>query len=154
MWRNIIGQSIFQIALLSFLLYGVDSNQNLLIFPSIHSGKVAFDNGLASTHYTIIFNVFVFCQVFNEINSRKLTDWNIFENFFSNPLFSIILLFIVSVQTIIVEFGGNAIKTEPLSWDEWLLCIGLALLTIPIGFLIRLIKVPLEDWEKEVAVRY
>ena len=40
-------------------------------------------------HYTMIFNAFVFCQVFNEINSRKLGEYefNVFAGFFNNFLF-------------------------------------------------------------------
>jgi Ca2+ transporting ATPase len=49
-------------------------------------------------HYTIIFHVFVFMQVFNEINSRKLGQTlNVFSGFFNNLLFLIIILFTIVV---------------------------------------------------------
>jgi len=153
MWRNIIGQSLLQIAILSFLLYGVDENQQHLLLPGVRCGREAFDDGLPSTHYTVIFNVFVFCQVFNEINARKVTnEMNVFKGIFTNPLFCCILSFIVIVQVLIVEFGGHALKTVPLEWYLWLICIAIALLTIPLGFILRKIKVPLEEWEEEVIV--
>ena len=46
-----------------------------------------------SAHYTMVFNVFVLMQLFNEINSRKIHDeTNVFEGVFSNPLFLVIIV--------------------------------------------------------------
>jgi len=150
MWRNIIGQSLLQIATLAILLYSVNDNQVHMFLPRVDSGKDNFEQGDPSTHYTIIFNVFVLFQVFNEINSRKVNNkFNVFEGIFSNPLFPIILSLIVGIQVLIIQFGGSAVKTVPLDWDHWLICIGFAATALPLGFLLRLIKVPLEDWEEE-----
>ena len=42
-----------------------------------------------SQHFTIIFNAFVWMQIFNEINARKIHgERNVFENFFNNPVFT------------------------------------------------------------------
>ena len=42
-----------------------------------------------SQHFTVIFNAFVWMQVFNEINARKIHgERNVFENFFSNHVFT------------------------------------------------------------------
>ena len=51
------------------------------------------------TLYTIVFQMFVFCQVFNQINARKLgeREFNVFENFFNNAMFIFILVLTVSV---------------------------------------------------------
>lgn len=47
-----------------------------------------------TTNYTILFQAFVFMQIFNQINCRKLGDnLNIFEDFFNNWLFLAILIF-------------------------------------------------------------
>uniref|UniRef100_A0A6B2KX59 Calcium-transporting ATPase n=1 Tax=Arcella intermedia TaxID=1963864 RepID=A0A6B2KX59_9EUKA len=151
MWRNIIGQSLLQIAILCFLLYGVDSSEHLLIFPAESLGKHAFEAGAPSVHYTIIFNVFVLCQVFNEFNARKVNnDLNVFTGLFDNPLFCIIVLVVVFFQVILVQFGGNVVKTVPLSVEQWLVCIAFSILSLPFGLLLRLIRVPLEPWEKVV----
>jgi len=40
-------------------------------------------------HFTIIFNAFVWMQIFNEINARKIHgERNVFQNFFTNPVFT------------------------------------------------------------------
>jgi len=134
MWRNIIGQSLLQIATLATLLYSVNDDQVHMFLPRVDSGKDNFEQGDPSTHYTIIFNVFVFFQVFNEINSRKVNNkFNVFEGIFSNILFPIILTLIVIIQVLIIQFGGNAVKTVPLEWDHWLICIGFAVTALPLG---------------------
>jgi len=68
MWKMVIGQAIFQIAVNLLLLY---------------YAPVLF--GLDMTQYedqvinrTLVFNTFIFMQVFNEINSRKIDDCTIF----------------------------------------------------------------------------
>lgn len=91
-------------------------------------------------HYSIFFNVFVLLQVFNEINARKLksNEYNVFAGFFNNPLFLVIMVFTLVVQFVCVEFGGQAIKTVPLTTDEHLICLGLGSLSIFAGFFFKL----------------
>ena len=71
-------------------------------------------------------------QVFNEINARKLkeTELNVFSNFFNNPLFIIILIVTIVVQVACVEFGGQSLRTVPLTTNEHLTCLGLGALPI------------------------
>jgi magnesium-transporting ATPase (P-type) len=68
-------------------------------------------------HYTLIFNTFVFCQVFNEINSRKLGayEFNVFSGFFNNWLFQFIIITTVVVQYVLVQYGGAPIRSAPLT---------------------------------------
>ena len=89
-------------------------------------------NNETGKHYCIFFNTFVLMQVFNEINARKLkeTELNVFANFFNNPLFLIILVVTLAVQIACVEFGGQALRTVPLSLNDHLLCLGLGALPV------------------------
>jgi len=49
-----------------------------------------------SRHYTYVFNVFVWMQIFNFLNARKLKDEiNIFEGVSRNWLFPFIVLIII-----------------------------------------------------------
>jgi len=120
------------------------------MFPGVKSGQEKDREGLPSQHYTILFNTFVLMQVFNEFNSRKVDlQKNVFEGLFTNWIFVAIITATCIVQFLIVQFGGQAIRTAPLNWIEWLYCIGIAYFSLPWGFLLRLIPVPLEEWEKE-----
>jgi len=49
-----------------------------------------------SRHFTLIFNVFVWMQIFNFLNARKIEDeLNIFENITASPMFLIIVVIII-----------------------------------------------------------
>ncbi len=76
-------------------------------------------------HYSIFFNVFVLLQVFNEINARKLKadEFNVFESFFNNKLFLVILVCTIIIQLTMVKYGGESLKTVELSFKENVLCL-------------------------------
>lgn len=59
------------------------------------------ENGL---HFTMFFNTFVFLQLFNEINCRKIVDgeFNVFADFFNNALFIYIMILTIVVQIVFV----------------------------------------------------
>jgi hypothetical protein len=57
---------------------------------------------------TIIFNTFIFCQIFNEYSSRKLFDeLNMFSNFSSSYIFLAVSIFSIGIQILLVEKGRN-----------------------------------------------
>jgi magnesium-transporting ATPase (P-type) len=151
MWRNILGHALFQTSILFAILFALDNDTKAsLLFPGVYSGRDFVTSDQPSVHYTMVFNTFVFLQVFNEISSRKVNlQRNVFEGIFTNPIFCAIIGITIVVQIMIVEIGGFAVKTVPLSWNNWLYCILIGYMTLPYGFFLRLIPVPLEDWEKE-----
>jgi len=44
------------------------------------------------------------------------------------------------MQIIIIEYGGRAFGTKSLSISEWFACIGIGFISIPIGFILRILK--------------
>lgn len=129
MWRNIIGQSIYQLAVLGVLNF---DGKSLLRLHGSDATEVLD---------TVIFNTFVFCQVFNEINSRDIEKINIFQGIFSSWIFLLIIVSTVAFQAIIVEFLGTFASTVPLSWQLWVLCVLLGSVSLPLGALIKCIPV-------------
>lgn len=124
MWKMIIGQTLFQLVVTFVLFFGG---------PSWFGYPTKQQN-------TLVFNVFVWMQIFNAINSRKIDNTkNIFEGFWRNYLFMIIMLIMIGGQVLIVFVGGAAFVVQPLNGVQWAISIGLGLLSIPIGFMIRLI---------------
>ncbi|CAM6102585.1 unnamed protein product [Calypogeia fissa] len=130
MWRNLIGQALFQIIVLMTIDYGGEEIFNL-------KGKA--DATLIKN--TIVFNAFVFCQIFNEVNSRRLEKKNIFEGLHKNRLFIAIILSETVFQFLIVEFLRKFASTHPLTWQQWLICIGIGFVSWPLGFLLKFIPV-------------
>jgi P-type Ca2+ transporter type 2B len=66
MWANMTGQAMFQVVVIMTLLF---AGPDLL---DIEAGHVVEKKKENSVHYTLIFNTFVWMQLFNEINSRNL----------------------------------------------------------------------------------
>ena len=103
-------------------------------------------------HSTMIFNTFIFFQIFNIFNSRKIHgEINCFEGIIDRSrnlllVFSVILLF----QVFAVEVAGDFMSTTGLSWDHWLICVGIAFIELPYGFLLRLL--PVTDFIPEVIL--
>ncbi|XP_071726693.1 calcium-transporting ATPase 4, plasma membrane-type-like [Rutidosis leptorrhynchoides] len=129
MWRNIIGQSVYQMVVLFVLNFAGKPILNL------HGA-----NATAILN-TFIFNTFVFCQVFNEINSRDIDKINIFRGIFSSWIFMAVMIATVVFQVIIVEFLGTFASTVPLDWQLWLLSIVIGLVSMPIAAVLKCIPV-------------
>jgi magnesium-transporting ATPase (P-type) len=91
---------------------------------------------------TIIFNFFIFCQLFNEISSRSLgNELDFFEGILQNRMFCSIIVFSIFVQFIIVSVGGSFMKTTPLTLIQWLKTILLASKTLQVGKHMRYIPI-------------
>ncbi|GAB2267057.1 Putative calcium-transporting ATPase 11, plasma membrane-type [Dionaea muscipula] len=129
MWRNIVGQSIYQLAILGVLTF--DGKRLLKL------------NGSDATVLlnTFIFNTFVFCQVFNEINSRDIEKINVFRGILSSWIFIGVLVSTVVFQAIIVEFLGDFASTVPLSGQLWLLSILIGAMSMPVSIVLKWIPV-------------
>ncbi|KAF5739472.1 Autoinhibited Ca2+-ATPase 1 isoform 1 [Tripterygium wilfordii] len=129
MWRNILGQSLYQFVIIWYLQA---------------RGKAAFlldgpDSDLILN--TLIFNSFVFCQVFNEISSRELEKINVFKGILKNYVFVGVLTCTVLFQIVIVEFFGTFANTSPLSWQQWFISVFLGFLGMPIAAAVKMIPV-------------
>ncbi|CAI9269551.1 unnamed protein product [Lactuca saligna] len=129
MWRNIVGQSVYQLVILGLLQF--DGKRVLKI------------NGPDSTAIlnTLIFNTFVFCQVFNEINSRDMEKINVLRGMFDSWVFMLVMICTVTFQIIIVELLGTFASTVPLSWDLWFASVLLGSLSMPVGAILKCIPV-------------
>jgi hypothetical protein len=57
----------------------------------------------------------------------------VFEGLTNNFIFVGVIVFTVVMQFIFVEFGGVFFSTKPLSFWQWVSCIGLGFSIIPLG---------------------
>uniref|UniRef100_A0A672SRY0 Calcium-transporting ATPase n=1 Tax=Sinocyclocheilus grahami TaxID=75366 RepID=A0A672SRY0_SINGR len=118
MMKNILGHAVYQLIITFTLLFAGEK------FFNIDSGRNAPLHSPPSEHYTIIFNVFVMMQLFNEINARKIHgERNVFEGIYRNPIFCCVVLGTFALQIIIVQFGGKPFSCTALTIDQWLWCI-------------------------------
>jgi magnesium-transporting ATPase (P-type) len=94
------------------------------------------------THGSIIFNAFIFCQVFNEYTSRDIFDnWNFLDGIMNNYIFLYVSIFTVLAQIFLIEVGGTFVKTTSLTLNQWLITIALGAIGLPVGMLMRFIPV-------------
>ncbi|KAG0166825.1 hypothetical protein DFQ28_006855 [Apophysomyces sp. BC1034] len=129
MAKMILGQAIFQIAVNLCVIYLGDK--------MFHLSQSPYDQAVLRT---MVFNVFVFLQVFNEINCRRIDSaLNVFKNIFNNWIFLAVQVVVVLGQFMIVTFGGIAFKTVPLTPTQWLITVAIGSLSIPVGTIIRLL---------------
>ncbi|XP_046851841.1 plasma membrane calcium-transporting ATPase 4-like [Xenia sp. Carnegie-2017] len=91
MTKNILLHSLYQIIVLLVLMEAG---------PTLFDIDSGFKNhGKPTVHFTIMFNTFVFMQLFNEINSRKVHGQrNVFEGILNNWIFLVIWFGTVFVQ--------------------------------------------------------
>ncbi|EXB26548.1 Calcium-transporting ATPase 12, plasma membrane-type [Morus notabilis] len=142
MWRNLLAQSMFQIAILLILQFNGESMFNVT----------------EEVNNTLIFNIFVLSQVFNEFNARSTEKKNVFKGIHRNRLFMGIVGVTLVLQVIMVEFLKKFADTTNLNWKEWLGCIGVASLTWPLGWFVKSIPVsdepPLLDYLKSSVFKF
>ncbi|KAG6724865.1 hypothetical protein I3842_02G003400 [Carya illinoinensis] len=129
MWRNILGQSIYQL---------------LVIWVLQTKGKAIFhlegpDSDLILN--TLIFNTFVFCQVFNEISSREMEEIDVFKGILKNYVFVGVLSCTVLFQILIIEYLGTFASTSPLSLSQWFLSVVIGFFGMPIASALKMIPV-------------
>ncbi|KAG2648889.1 hypothetical protein PVAP13_1NG071300 [Panicum virgatum] len=133
MWRNLFIQAVFQVAVLLTLNFRGRNLLHLTQDTLEHSSKVK---------NTVIFNTFVLCQVFNEFNSRKPEELNIFSGVSRNHLFLGVVTITVVMQVIIIEFLGKFTSTVRLDWELWLVSVVIAFVSWPLAFVGKFIPVP------------
>lgn len=129
MWRNILGQSVYQFIVIWFLqakgksVFGLDGPDSTLMLN------------------TLIFNCFVFCQVFNEISSREMEEIDVFKGILDNYVFVVVIGATVFFQIIIIEFLGTFASTTPLTIVQWIFSIIIGFLGMPIAAGLKMIPV-------------
>ncbi|KAK4158396.1 hypothetical protein C8A00DRAFT_39372 [Chaetomidium leptoderma] len=130
MWKMILGQAVYQL-LITFLIYfgGIG------ILPGP-------DDMTESQIHTLVFNTFVWMQIFNQWNNRRLdNDFNIFEGMLKNFYFIGISAIMCGGQVLIVMVGGAAFRISPDGQSAlmWGIAIVLGAFSIPVGVIIRLV---------------
>ncbi|KAL4762797.1 uncharacterized protein BDW70DRAFT_149001 [Aspergillus foveolatus] len=124
MWKMIIGQSIFQLIVTLILHFG--PRQNFLDYPD-------------DVRRSIVFNTFVWMQIFNEFNNRRLDNrFNIFTGLHRNWFFIGINCIMVGCQIVIAFYGGAAFSIVRIHDEQWAICILVAAISLPWAVVVRL----------------
>ena len=127
MWKMIIGQAIYQLAVTLVLYY-------------MGQTWMGIDH---ATNAALVFNVFVWMQIFNQYNSRRLDNkLNILVGIHRNYFFIGIQVIICGCQILIIFFGGDAFKVVRLNGVQWAISLIIGLVSVLIGVGLRFIPDP------------
>jgi Ca2+-transporting ATPase len=141
MWKMIIGQAVFQLVVTLVLYF---AGPAILSYDSNDEGKMLELD-------TVIFNTFVWMQIFNQYNNRRLDNkFNIFEGIHRNIFFCIINVIMVGLQVCIIFVGSRAFAISPGGIDgtQWAISVVVALMCWPWAVLVRLFPDP---WFEVIA---
>lgn len=130
MWKQIMGQNIYKLTVI-FVLYfaGGDILGYDLSDPNM---QLELD--------TVIFNSFVWMQIFNIFNNRRLDNkLNVLEGIFRNFFFIGIVVLIIGLQVAIIFVGGRPFQIKPGGIDgtQWAISIITGFICIPWAMAIR-----------------
>ncbi|KIW28559.1 calcium-translocating P-type ATPase, PMCA-type [Cladophialophora immunda] len=124
MWKMIMGQSLYQLTV-TFILYF--AGPDFLHYPT-------------EEQKTLVFNVFVWMQIFKLVNSRRIDNkLNIFQGLHKNWLFQLMFTIMAVGQVLIVFVGGDAFVVTRLNGVQWAISLVLGFMSIPVGIVIRLL---------------
>ncbi|KAI0067278.1 calcium-translocating P-type ATPase [Artomyces pyxidatus] len=133
MIKQILGQSTYQIVIV--LIFHFLGSRILGYHPTSDSTLQQHQDRIVQT---LVFNAFVFAQIFNSVNSRRLDKkYNIFEGMLQNWYFMTITFIEVAVQVLIVFVGSSAFQVTRIGGREWGISLALGVVSIPLGALIR-----------------
>jgi Ca2+-transporting ATPase len=130
MWKQITGQNIYKITAI-FVLYFAGG-------PIL--GYDLSDPNKQLELDSVIFNTFVWMQIFNIFNNRRLDNkLNVLEGVHRNPFFMGIVALIVGLQIMIMFVGGRAFQISPGGIDgtQWAISIVVGFVCIPWAVAIR-----------------
>ena len=100
----------------------------------------------ATVHMSMIFNIFVFYTLFNQINCRVIDDsFNIFVRITRSFLFPLICICEMGLQFAIIYVGKSPlhIVNEGFTGAQWGICLGFSAITFVVSFLVKLLPIHL-----------
>ncbi|KAJ7561594.1 hypothetical protein O6H91_03G034900 [Diphasiastrum complanatum] len=128
MWRNIYAQVFYQLTVLAILHY---RGKDILQLKGPKYMEVLD---------TMIFNSFVFCQVFNEFNAREMKKLNVFRHTFNNWIFVMIVGITITVQFVLVQFLGKIANTAALDLQQWAITVLIGFFSLVVDMAAKLIN--------------
>lgn len=137
MWKMIIGQAMYQLTAVLVLFFAKQH-----IFPR--------DWIEAHQDLTVLFNGYVWMQIFNTVNSRRLDNkLNVFEGILGNWIFVAVVAVMIGGQILIVFVGGRALEVVKLTAPQWGVSLLLGFISLPLGALLRCVP---DRWVEAVAL--
>ncbi|MDH5474685.1 MAG: calcium-translocating P-type ATPase, PMCA-type [Cyclobacteriaceae bacterium] len=125
---SILTSGIF-ITGISFIFLLAEPIQQLFVRDGIQNMEV---------HLSAFFNVFIFLIIFNGFNVRT-SKINLFDHFYKNKKFMLVMGFIILLQIAFTYIGGDVLRMVGLTFFEWLVVFGFAIIIVPVGMIVKIV---------------
>lgn len=123
-WRNIVIQVSYQVSI--FLIFEFGGHMLL-----------ASNKGEKDVPKTMIFNIFILCQIFNLFNVMALGKKQVLKVVLHSYWFLVSLGIVMAMQILIVEFGKDVAKCVRLNALQWTVCFLLAAFSLGYDWAIK-----------------
>jgi len=130
-------ESIINRYMISEILFTGFYSAALCIFFLKSQFVLSFFNQNNEYLMTAFFGLFIFIDIFNMFNARTQRI-NLLANISKNKVFIIIMMFIVTVQILLIYKGGSVFRTIGLPINEFIFMIVLAFTVIPVDWFRKL----------------
>jgi magnesium-transporting ATPase (P-type) len=151
-WRQIYGITLWNVAVLSIFIFSgkwmfglkyVASDQTTETF----NGELTFGAEQKKLHLTLIFNVFVFLQFFNEINCRVVgaRDFNVFSYIFQDYMFLCVMMIVLVIQWSACNWLSFLFDTVVLDSQLFSKCVMWGFTSLIVAFILKFIPVDLTE---------
>lgn len=130
-------ESIINHYMISEILFTGFYSAALCIFFLKSQFVLSFFNQNNEYLMTAFFGLFIFIDIFNMFNARTQRI-NLLANISKNKVFIIIMMFIVTVQILLIYKGGSVFRTIGLPINEFIFMIVLAFTVIPVDWFRKL----------------
>ncbi|KAL5574924.1 hypothetical protein UlMin_016623 [Ulmus minor] len=124
MRRNIVSQVLYQTAILVIFQFKGEAILGIFQFK----GEAIFGIN-EQVKKSIIFNSFILCQIFNQVNSRELEKKNVFGGLHRNVWFWVAVVSIVILQVGFIEVAHILVGYARLNTAQWAVCLFIGMLS-------------------------
>ena len=147
MYRSIFGIGLYMIAMMMIIMY---CGKSMIGYVYVNATQAIEDTDAGHDkmeHFTLIFNCFIFLQVFNLINCRDVsaTKMHGFHALHKNFTTWLVLLIIIAVQVLacFTWLGRPIFETRKCDGRGWFITVVMASSVILVNMLLKLIP---ESW--------
>lgn len=138
-WRQIYGMSIWNALVLMCVVVFAPLTMDNMVYKLTSKPIIDVENKENSNklrHMTYMFHIFVFLQLFNQINCRKdgIKEYNVFAKFFHNFYFLAVLCVEFAFQFLC---PATIMRTAELNKREWGMCLMIGATPLLISVLLK-----------------
>jgi P-type Ca2+ transporter type 2C len=149
MWRQILGMTAYITGVMLFMFFFIDDMWGLTYQDTDDWTDVNGDPTSKCKVFTMLFNTFIYLNLFNQINCRKVKSdqLNVFANIFSNFHFLSVFCAVAGIQYVFVQWGGKLTRCAELSGDQYAFSVLVGSTALIFSFILK--RLP-EKWNDKI----